>query len=88
MTTRAINDIASVMVARIPSVMARADDPRIASGKLLTRKQTQKLVVTALTRLFKQLERACDEIGRECEGKTAAEIREINKRKLDVIFGR
>jgi hypothetical protein len=88
MTTKAINSMASAMVARIPSVMARSDDPRIASGKLLTRKQTHKLVVTQLTRLFKRLKIACDQMAVECEGKTAAGIREINKRKLDAIFGR
>jgi hypothetical protein len=44
MNARVINAIADSMLRRIPRVRARDDDPRIASGELLTEEQARSML--------------------------------------------
>jgi hypothetical protein len=44
MTRKQVNEITDSILARIPRVMARDDDPRIAAGELLTEEQARSML--------------------------------------------
>ena len=57
MNKKAIDRITDSMLSRIPRVTARADDPRIVSGELLSEKQARAMLVADIRRMFAEWER-------------------------------
>jgi hypothetical protein len=83
MNTKAINDIATAIVGRDRWITVSADDPRIASGELISVDDAQRLLASRLQRSFRRVERALNEAAQECAGKTRSQIAAIMRRKLD-----
>ena len=53
LVSRAVDSI----LYRVPRVTARADDPRLQSGELLTEKQARQLLTADVRRMFAEWER-------------------------------
>jgi hypothetical protein len=54
MNTKVINDIATAILGRDRWITVSADDPRIASGELISVDDAQRLLASRLQRFFRR----------------------------------
>jgi len=87
MTKCKIQELVRAILSPVPRFsLAQARQKGLARGKLIRVDHAHRLAERHFARLFRDLERACNQTADECAGRTEAEIRARLKRRCDAVF--